>query len=315
MIAANYWGSNSSLLYLPVASIDSINIIKQVFNQSFAMLTSSPSLSCFYDLSLFTGNSGLYLQASGSRLFFIFTTLIGLLLYLYLLLNIVVGLLTVYKSCIDYLIMKQIQKESTVRYKQFTDLAVVGLSYLTTFLFLIITAMAAILSGHGYLFGLFAVFDSVLTVGNLHVLAFVYPWNEIGFVISINLILLMGLSFFYTTCYVTFHFVSGNDFNELVQYWWGHSHDNGYEVVGQDEAGPFQAFMDKSMDKSANGGMKNGHGKEDDGKNPFLDDEDEAEPSGTNNFYSLTPDFLQHENEVSHDQAGTVGVTQENTSE
>ena len=207
--------------------------------------------------------------------------------------------------------MKQIQKESTVKYKQFTDLGVVGLSYLITFLFMIVTAMAAILSGHGYLFGLFAVFDSVLTVGNLHVLAFVYPWNEIGFVISINLILLVGLSFFYTTCYLTFHFVSGSDFNELVQYWWGDRHDNGYEVVGQDEAGPFKEFMDKS----GNGGIRNGHDKEEDSKNPFLDDEEEAEPSARNNFYSLTPDFLQHENEVTHDQAATGDITQENTRE
>ena len=202
--------------------------------------------------------------------------------------------------------MVHIQKENAVKYKQFKNLAVVILSYVITFLFLIVTATAAILSGHGYLFGLFAVYDTVLTVGNLHVLGFLYPWNEIGFVISINLILLMGLSFLSASCYVTFHFVSGNDFNEIIQYWWSPKYDDGYVVVGQDEDGPFKSFMEKN-----NGDHRNEYGKEDGVKNPFLDGEDEMEYSSRSNFDSLTPDFLQNEIEASHIQADADDTVEE----
>ena len=200
----------------------------------------------------------------------------------------------------------QIEKEHAVKYKRFTDLSVVLLSFSITFLFLFVTAMAAILSGHGYMFGLFAVFDAILTVGNLSVFTYVYPWNEIGFVISINLILLMGLSFFYASCYLTFHLANGNDFNELIQYWWSQKNDNGYETVGQEDDGPFKSFMDKSS-----GENKKGYDKEDGGANPFLDDDSDTEQPSRNNFDSLTPEFLRPEHERFSGQADTDDVEKE----
>ena len=203
--------------------------------------------------------------------------------------------------------MVHTQKESAVKYKQFANLAVVILSYVMTFLFLLVTAIAAVLSGHGYLFGLFAVCDSVLTVGNLHVLGFLYPWNEVGFVICINLVLLMGLAFLYSSCYVTFHFVSGHDFNEIIKYWWSPKSDNGYEVVKQEEDGPFKRFMEKTDGDH----HKNEYDKENYPKNPFLDGADEMEYSSKRNFDSLTPDFLQHESESCQSQADADDTTEE----
>ena len=200
--------------------------------------------------------------------------------------------------------MTQMKSERGIKYKQFTGLALLLLSYLITFLSLVVAAIGAVLSGYGYLFGLFVVFDSVLTIGNFSVLAFVYPWNEIGFVISVNLILLMGLSFLYTSVYITFHFVTGSNFDEIIEYWWDQKYDDGYAIIEQDEVRPFQTFMDKSK------GMKGGYDDEMDDRNPFHEDEDNDDKdvknpflyddngtgiSSKGNFDSLTPDFLQNE--------------------
>lgn len=253
-----------------------------------------------HPLFCFLGNSGLYLQTNGSRLFFIFTTGIGLLLYVCLVHNIAVGLLTIYKSSIDFLLMKKFEKETVVVYKRFVALSVLILSYFIAFLSLVVTAIGALLSGNGYLFGLFVVFDSVLTIGNFNVLAYVSTWNEIGFVISVNLILLMGLSFLFTSVYVTFHFATGTDFNELIQYWWGQKQDEGYEVIKQNEEGPFQAFMDQSKGMTQ---MQDDISSCDtDTKNQFLDDDEETEYASREKFDSLTPSFLQQEDGDRSDQ-------------
>ena len=181
-------------------------------------------------------------------------------------------LLTLLKRSVDFGLMKRLDKRDISSHQFTAKLLVLLLSYFITFSSVIIMGLGALVSGHGYTFGLYVISDAMLTVGNFTALAYVYPWNEAGFVICLNLILLMGLSFLYTSVYLTFQFATGSDFNELIKYWWDEKQGNGYELVGQEEERPFDQFLSQAKSK------RKGKKKSDESplvltkaeKNPFL---------------------------------------------
>lgn len=88
----------------------------------------------------------------------------------------------------------------------------------------------------------------------------------------------------------------GTDFDDLIKYWWDNKEDEGYEIIGQEEDRPFKMFMGKS--NGAKHDSKEDFRDGTDGRNPFLDEDGEAENSSKENFESLTPAFLQQEDDV-----------------
>ena len=184
-------------------------------------------------------------------------------------------LLTLLKRSVDFGLMKRLDKRDISSHQFTAKLLVLLLSYLISFSSVIIMGLGALVSGHGYTFGLYVISDAMLTIGNFTALAYIYPWNEAGFVICLNLILLMGLSFLYTSVYLTFQFATGSDFNELIKYWWDEKQD-GYELVGQEEERPFDQFLSQAKSK------RKGKKKSDESplvltkteKNPFLQEDD-----------------------------------------
>eukprot|EP00112_Aurelia_sp_Birch-Aquarium-sp1_P014042 Seg3000.2 transcript_id=Seg3000.2/GoldUCD/mRNA.D3Y31 product="Potassium channel subfamily K member 4" protein_id=Seg3000.2/GoldUCD/D3Y31 len=251
-------------------------------DKNYSMRKSFTSLWKSYMFALTTvttvGNSGLYLQTWKSRLFFVFTAVTGMVLYVCLIHYIGIMLLTLLKRSVDFGLMKRLDKRDISSHQFAAKLLVLVLSYLITFSSVVIMGLGALVSGHGYTFGLYVISDAMLTVGNFTVLAYVYPWNEAGFVICLNMILLMGLSFLYTSVYLTFQFATGSDFNELIKYWWDEKQGSGYELVGQEEERPFEQFLSQAKSK------RKGKKRSDESplvltkseKNPFLQEEEES---------------------------------------
>ncbi|XP_065072212.1 uncharacterized protein LOC135696667 [Rhopilema esculentum] len=276
------------------------------------------------------GNSGLYLQSDGSRLFFIFTTAIGIVLYVSLVHHIGIILFTIFKDSVEFSIKQRFDERHFIQYKSFSRLAILLFSYLITFISLLVIGLGAVMSGHGYLFGLYVVFDSAFAVGNFSILTYVYPWNEIGFALSVNLIILMSLSVMYTSVYLTFQYARGSDFDELIKYWWN-SEDTGhdYKMISQDEERPFKKFMSQSKPEATKANKKIESDKaplimkndEYDG-NPFLsdDDDDGEQECGTDSISgkgpdSLTPAFLSTVSENGERSNGLVKEAESGTTE
>ena len=259
-------------------------------------------------------------------MFFIFTTAVGIVLYVSLVHHIGIILFTIFKDSVEFSIKNRFDERHFIQYKSFSRLAILLFSYLITFLSLLVIGLGAIMSGHGYLFGLYVVFDSAFAVGNFSILTYVYPWNKIGFAISVNLIILMSLSVMYTSFYLTFQYARGSDFDELVKYWWNSEDtEHDYKMISQDEERPFKKFMSQSKQQATKANKKIESDKaplilkndEQDG-NPFLSDDDDDDDNdeqecGTGSISgkgpdSLTPAFLST---VSENGEGSNGLVKE----
>ncbi len=116
---------------------------------------------------------------------------------------------------------------------------------------IVVSALALVVSGHAYTLALCAVLDSALTIGNFHMMAFLYPWTEAGFVVSINVLLLVCHMFIYTTALALFHFVRGTKWEDLVEMYGGD--ERMYKSVSQEEERPFKQFYSQIQQQDGGG--------------------------------------------------------------
>eukprot|EP00794_Sanderia_malayensis_P016912 gene16912-18618_t len=254
-------GPKKKAVPLPVSDKATlISELKAAFlnDESEKMRTEFTSLWKSYLFSFTTittvGNSGLHLQTSNSRLFFFFTSGIGTILYIILLHNIAGILLGIIVQIAQFELLRiQNTPKKSSPNPFYASLSVFLMSYATMLLSILIIAIAVVVSGHSYLFGLSMVTDLALMIGNFHVLAYLYTWNEAGFVISLNMVFVVCHSFLYTAILATTHFVRGTKWEDLVEIYLGDK--NAYKALSQDEEKPYQKFL---MQAGLNHGMESG---------------------------------------------------------
>ena len=227
------------------------------------------------------GSSGLELQNYRSQLLYVFSTAIGVVLYGILLHHIAVMLLGILVQTVDYgFIKSQSDPNKRVFSPYHARIWVLVLSYTLPLSCVLIVPISGIISGHGYLFGMFVVADTMLSIGNFHMLAYIYPWSEGGFVISVNLILLMCHSCLYTTVFTTFEFIRGTKWEDLVATYG--LEESVYKPLSQEEEEPYQKFLTGAKKQTRDPDTDQEQVKIDSSKaedysfNPFVDDEEEG---------------------------------------